>query len=109
MDAAKVLDYIHITIASCHMQGRFSRLEQKMSNITHISNYMLTSAHKSVMSRHFINVIILWWSEKKKKCNDHVYVYIRETIKTAEQETAKKFIKGFPCCQSRVIATWKAA
>ncbi len=45
----------------------------------------------------------------KKKCNDHVYVYIRETIKTAEQETAKNFIKWFPCCQSRVIATWKAA
>ncbi len=45
----------------------------------------------------------------KKKCNDHVYVYIRETIKTAEQETTKNFIKGFPCCQSRVIATWKAA
>ncbi len=45
----------------------------------------------------------------RKNCNDHVYVYIRETITTAEQETAKNFIKGFPCCQSRVIAPGKAA
>lgn len=46
------------------------------------------------------------WTKKNAMT---MYVYIRETIKTAEQETAKNFIKGFPCCQSRVIATWKAA
>lgn len=61
-------------------------------------NYMLTSARNSVMSRHFIIVITLWWSEHKK-CNDHVYMYIRETIKSAEQDGKTQLwtsLKYFP-------------